>query len=149
MLGITECMAAAELFFRIHEKLILQTAKEYDLSKTEIKALLFLYCYPGQDTAKAIVEASQIPKSCISKAIDGLEKKGCLMVKEDGEDRRLLRLSLKPQAAPVIQKVLNAQEGLAEALAADMTEEEKRELLRLGEKVVLNMNEILKSEAFP
>ena len=56
MKEISEYIAAGELFFRIHEKLMTKIAQEYDLNRTEVKTLIFLHLHPAQNTAKQIVE---------------------------------------------------------------------------------------------
>lgn len=142
MKEISEYIAAGELFFRIHEKLMTKIAQEYDLNRTEVKTLIFLHLHPAQNTAKQIVEHWQIPKSCVSKAIDTLTRKGYVVVREDAEDRRVLHLFLQEKAEPLLRRVEKEQEEMMEALASGMTDTEKERMRELGEKMSACIHEM-------
>ena len=53
-----------------------EATEKLSITQTEIEIIMFLFNNPDYDTAKDISELRKFPKSCVSKAVDNLIKKG-------------------------------------------------------------------------
>ena len=72
------------------------------MTQIELDVLLFLANHPGLDTAKDIVEIRRLTKSHVSAAVEGLSQKGYLLRVRRPDNRKLIHLTLLPEAAPVV-----------------------------------------------
>ena len=111
---------------RLYDRILNQVGEEYGLGRQELDVLLFLKNNPDYDMAKDIVEYRGLAKSCVSRGIDLLVKKGYLEAKADQKDRRLVHLKLLPEAGEAAQAACHAQRRCIEILYKGLTEEEKK-----------------------
>lgn len=129
--------------FRLNEKVIGEVSREYGISRTELDILMFLANNSQYDTAKEIVENRMITKSCVSKAVESLVKKGYITTREDEADRRIIHLVLKEEADEVISLGMKAQENMAEKICSGIPAEDMEAFNRTYEKIAENIKEKL------
>jgi DNA-binding MarR family transcriptional regulator len=109
----------------------------FGLSVSEWRTMAVLGPYRAL-SASEIVEQSSMDKVNVSRAITGLRKAGMLKRDVDGDDRRRSVLRLTERGREVynilVPKVLDLEERLLEGV----TQEERKTLVTLMEKVRLN-----------
>lgn len=86
----------------LYHKLQSPVLTRYRMTQIELDVLLFLANHPGLDTAKDIVEIRRLTKSHVSAAVEGLSQKGYLLRVRRPDNRKLIHLTLLPEAAPVV-----------------------------------------------
>ena len=134
----------------LYHKLQSPVLERYQMTQIELDVLLFLANHPGLDTAKDIVEIRRLTKSHVSVAVEGLSKKGYLLRVHRPDNRKLIHLSLLPEAAPVVAdgqakrravfqtlgQGFSAQErAQLDALLLRVTENARQEYIRLEKEV--------------
>ncbi|KMZ52645.1 MarR family winged helix-turn-helix transcriptional regulator [Dorea sp. D27] len=137
-----ELLALTHRFDILYSRKITEVARRYGMTKAEADVLLFLYNNPGYDTARDIVEIRHIAKSYVSKAVELLIQKECLAAKEDGKDRRVIRLRLLQGASGVIGEGKAAQKAVTDAVRRGIEESD----LKVFEKVLRQMCSNIKEE---
>ena len=80
----------------------------FTMNETDV--LLALLSADDNNTVKAISESSTISKGNISQAVESLKKKGYITTETSSEDRRSVTMTLTDKAAPVVEKLQNAEE---------------------------------------
>ncbi|MBQ4598287.1 MAG: winged helix-turn-helix transcriptional regulator [Clostridia bacterium] len=80
----------------------------FTMNETDV--LLALLSADDNNTVKAISESSTISKGNISQAVESLKKKGYITTETSSEDRRSVTITLTDKAAPVVEKLQNAEE---------------------------------------
>lgn len=80
----------------------------FTMNETDV--LLALLSADDNNTVKAISESSTISKGNISQAVESLKQKGYITTETSSEDRRSLTITLTEKAAPVVEKLQNAEE---------------------------------------
>lgn len=86
----------------LYHKLQSPVLARYQMTQIELDVLLFLANHPGLDTAKDIVEIRRLTKSHVSAAVEGLSRKGYLLRVRRPDNRKLIHLTLLPEAAPAV-----------------------------------------------
>ena len=109
---------------KTYDHLCLSVMKKYDLTRSELDILLFLYNNPENDSAKDIVEKRGLVKSHVSMGIESLIKKGLLMSQRDEQDKRKYHLYVLDQAKPIIHDGLIIQKQFGDMIFYDISEEE-------------------------
>lgn len=123
----------------IYEQCVNKACCQYDMIKTEMDILLFLYNNPGYDTATDIVKHRHLSKSHVSKSIQSLKERGYLTAFYQGSNRRTIHLKLCDAARPAVMEGLKAQERFVSILLADFTEEEKTQFQKYLCRIINNM----------
>ena len=80
----------------------------FTMNETDV--LLALLSADDNNTVKAISESSTISKGNISQAVESLKKKGYITTETSSEDRRSVTIALTEKAAPVVEKLQDAEE---------------------------------------
>ena len=142
-----ELLLNGQLYKKLNEVVYKPVTNDYGLSMFDIKLLLFLKEHDRYDTARDIVEIHYLTKSYGSKAIDALIIKGYLKRKPDMHDRRCIHLELQDKAFPVIDYVKIKQKELIEIIFNGMTDEEKRIIRGIAEKISSNIAEVLETSS--
>lgn len=137
-------LVEGQQIMRLHEKMIGEIARSYELNATELGILLFLANNPEYDTVKEIAEYRLIPKSCVSRAVDSLVRSGYLSIHGDEADRRKNHLALEKEAAEVIQAGYAAQDQMLEQVFKGVTKEEQEIFLEIHRKMLKNAKEMLR-----
>lgn len=117
------------------------------LTQLEMDILLFLANNPEYDTARDIVEKRHLAKSHVSVGVESLVDRGFLERQRRDGNRKIIHLRLTEAAAPVIRDGRAVQRRYGQLLLAEFTEEERRELFRLLEKLGKNVESALSAGA--
>lgn len=143
MLCPTDALLLSSQFRRLYDKKIKGMAEGYGLAPAEVNVLLFLANNPEYDTARDISEMRFLPKSCVSKAVDSLTRRGFLTSREDEKDRRILHLFILPAADGVVRDAQQNQQEFFSCAYQDFTPDERQTLDALTEKLLTNIKEAL------
>ena len=108
------------------------------LSIREIHVLLFLANNPDYDTARDISALRGLSKSQISQAVDLLAAEGLVSRTPDQKDRRIVHLSITPEAAPLVKECRQIQDRCGQQLLSGMTHEQELQLKYLLDLVMDN-----------
>ena len=113
----------------------------HGLTRNEIDVLLFLANNPGYDTARDIVELRALTKSHVCKSVDSLVRRGFLAGRQDGRDRRCVRLSILPAAGGAVGEARQAQQHFFQMLYRGIPPQECRAMERMLERLADNLKE--------
>ena len=115
--------------------------EEYGLRPVELDILEFI-TKENIDTAKEIIHRIHLSKSHISKSLEHLLEKGLINMKEDEDDRRVMRITLTEASYKVIDKVNVAYEQCRQILTEGVSEEE----VKVFRRVIRQMNDNVNGE---
>ena len=136
-----ELLNAAYYTKKLYSHLCLEVMKKYDLTRSELDILLFLYNNPSFDNAKDIVEKRGLSKSHASMGVDKLILKGYMVSYQDQKDRRKYHLKLLDAALPIVKDGLETQKQFGQILFKDFSEEEIEMYLKMFTKICRNVKE--------
>ncbi len=117
--------------------------QKYGVRNVELEILLFLYHSPCGDTAKDIVEEKNLSKAHISKSVDNLRAKGFVVLTQDENDRRKRHIELTQKAVEAAKEMLEVHNECKEVIMRYVTEEEKKVMNRVMEKMLASLDEEL------
>ena len=100
-MNITYLLELMQRIGKMHEQMLKELCRQYDLSLIEAKIIAFLHNNPTKDTAGDIAELRMLSKGNVSQAVDLLCQKGFLSKTADQTDRRKTHLSLLPSCENV------------------------------------------------
>lgn len=118
--------------------------ERHGLTQLEMDILLFLANNPACDTARDIVEKRRLAKSHVSVGVEALTERGLLERLRQGGNRKTIHLRLTAAAAPIVEEGRAVQRGYGERLLAGFTEEDRRQLEHLMDRVAENVETALK-----
>lgn len=113
--------------------------KEYNLCKIDLQILYYLYTAGEHNTSKDILDLKLFSKGHISQSLNRLQKMNLIMMVQDEEDRRYVHNVLTKDADRVIAKLEGVYNHINEIVFKDVTEEEKRILIALAQKINNNI----------
>ena len=99
----------SKYFKKMYEKLCQPILEEFDINQLEMDVLAFIANNPQHNRAIDIVEERLITKSNVSKAVDGLIKKGYMYQEVDQDDKRISKLYVKQDAMVIVDKIRATQ----------------------------------------
>ena len=112
-------------------------ADRFELTREEWRVLVWLATEPGM-AATELGARANLDKMQVSRAIARMEKDGLLEREQDPDDRRSLKVRLRPAGRALFRKVepmaLAREAFLLEALAPDERAALDRALSKLGER---------------
>ena len=109
---------------KVYSKLLEPVCRKWDLTRSEVDVLLFLYNNPQYDRAADIVAHRGMAKSHVSMSVASLADRGLLERLESPEDRRAVRLQLSGEGKAVAADAKKAQMKFFDLLYLDISEEE-------------------------
>ncbi|WP_276853563.1 helix-turn-helix domain-containing protein [Clostridium phoceensis] len=89
MLSPLETALTGQPFRRLYCRMLDELAQEWSLSRTEAEVMFLLSCDKTLDTARDICETQLLKKSAVSRAAEGLVRRGWLEALPDPRDRRI------------------------------------------------------------
>ena len=95
---MTELLKMIHSMKKLYDHLCLHVMKKYQMTRSELDILLFLYNNPTFDSAKDIVEQRGLSKSHASMGIEKLIQDGYLKAIVDEHDKRKSHLLLQASA---------------------------------------------------
>ncbi|MGL5574560.1 MAG: MarR family winged helix-turn-helix transcriptional regulator [Sarcina sp.] len=87
---------------KLYKNCIEKDLKKYKLTQIEIEIIIYLSRNIEQNTAKDITEYLGLSKGMISRTIDQLISKKILEIEKDKSDKRISRLRITKDSAPLI-----------------------------------------------
>ena len=122
--GISEFFDILSKSQKIYSRCLEPVCRKWDLTRSELDVLLFLYNNPEYRRAADIVEHRGMAKSHVSLSVTGLENRGLLQRQSSEIDRRAALLLLTDQAQPVAAEGREAQMRFFESLYQGINREE-------------------------
>lgn len=86
-----------------------QAVEPDGIKMSEMACILSLYNSAPKDTARDIIEYSCLSPGMVSRSLESLRKSGLIEGYRDQEDSRYIHLRLLPRAAPILDKLTQAQ----------------------------------------
>ena len=124
---------------KVYSKLLEPVCRKWDLTRSEVDVLLFLYNNPQYDRAADIVIHRGMAKSHVSMSVASLADRGILERLESLEDRRAVRLQLSGEGKAVAVDAKKAQMQFFDLLYLDISEEELVIWEKINQKVCKNI----------
>jgi len=140
-----EILISGQQFKKICEKKYTRITEKYGLHKIEIEILLFIGS-THYDTAKDIAIFRFFSKAHISNATENLVRRGYILGKLDEGDRRCVHLELTDESLPILNEIKEIRADLEEIMYLGVTEEEKKTLWKIANKIAQNIKGELRSE---
>lgn len=109
---------------KIYSRYLEPVCKKWELTRSEIDVLLFLYNNPQYDRAADIVSHRGMAKSHVSLSVANLTELGLLKRHFSPVDRRNAHLSLTQRAIPIAEEARHAQIQFADLLYQGISQEE-------------------------
>lgn len=144
MARITDFLMNLRRIMKLHETLLKDICEKYGLTLIEANIISFLYSNPGWDTARDIVELRMLSKGNVSQAVELLIQKSLLKRTPDQADRRIIHLTLLPDAAPITKAIEDSRSQFQKELFSGFTEEERRLYHQLNGRIIENTKAIVK-----
>jgi DNA-binding MarR family transcriptional regulator len=110
---------------------MLRVIEESGLSMTQSKALLELGGLGEDAEARQVSDLAEtfgVSLPSMSRAVDGLVKKGLATRVEDPEDRRVRRVAITAKGTKLVETLLVVRQAGMEAFAASLTTAQRRKL---------------------
>lgn len=130
-------------FRKLLEKKLEPLEKEYGLYKIDMQILFYLDHAGEKNTSSDMMELKMFTRGHISQSLTRLQKKGYIQMEQDLEDRRCTHNYLTKEAYVVIEQVEKIYESVQDIIMKGVTEEERRILSVVAQKVNQNINEEL------
>ena len=138
MLSPLETALTGQPFRRLYCRMLDELAQEWSLSRTEAEVMFLLSCDKTLD------------KSAVSRAAEGLVRRGWLEALPDPRDRRIQHLRLLSPARPFSEEVRRAGEAFFCLLLQDVTLEEQQQMEKIAQKIEHNVRTVLsQSDSIP
>lgn len=138
-----DIMAIAQKHYSRHLEPI---CKKWNLTRSEVDVLLFLYNNPRFDRAADIVNRRGIAKSHVSLSVKNLESRRLLVRGFAPGDRRAAHLSLTEQGRFIAEESSQAQQRFFRTLYEGITEGEFAQWRDIIQKVHNNIENMEKTE---
>lgn len=126
----------------VYEKYCQEVIKQWDLNYTSFQVIMFFANNPELNTARDLCQRWGMKTGIASVAIDQLTQVGLLERRRDADDRRLQRLYLTEQAAPLVEQGRAVQERYFLRIKGNMNEEEFRNYLILIDRLKANIDQM-------
>nr|MBQ8244772.1 winged helix-turn-helix transcriptional regulator [Oscillospiraceae bacterium] len=127
---------------RAYTKQLEPVCKKWDLTRSEVDVLLFLYNNPRFDRAADIVTRRGMAKSHVSLSVANLADLGMLGRTYSPADRRTAHLYLTESGKTVAAEAREAQKQFFDLLYKGIPEEELLLWEKITQKVCENINQI-------
>lgn len=115
--------------------------EKYGLTQMELDILLFLKNNPPFDTAAQIIKMRRLTKSHVSGAVKALQEKGLLTAGFREGNHKEIHLCITPQALPVVEDGLSAQETFGRRLFSGFSAQEGELCQQLYRRICQNARE--------
>ena len=113
--------------------------KKWDLTRSEVDVLLFLYNNPRHDRATDIVTRRGMTKSHVSMSVASLADRGLLERRDSPSDRRTTHLRLLKAGEIIAEEAKAAQEQFFSVLYEGVSQKEMDKMEGITQKVFLNI----------
>ena len=127
---------------KLYTKQLEPVCKKWDLNRSELDVLLFLYNNPAFDRAADVVTHRGMAKSHVSMSVANLADRGFLLRQASPDDRRTVHLQLTDPGREIAAEGREAQKAFFALLYRDIPEEELRSWEKITEKVHDNIEKL-------
>ena len=127
---------------RVYARFLEPVCRNWDLTRSELDVLLFLYNNPEFDRAADIAAHRGMAKSHVSASVAGLERRQLLVRSASASDRRAVRLKLTPQAIRIAETGRQAQQTFFEQLYAGLDPQQLQLWETITNKVRRNIEDL-------
>ena len=128
-----------------YSKILDPVCKKWDLTRSEMDVLLFLYNNPEYDRAADIVTRRGMTKSLVSMSVATLEERGLLQRQCSPTDRRTMHLRLPEAGEKIAAEGREAQQQFFDQLYMGISEEELALWDSITQRVYKNIEELSKA----
>lgn len=111
------------------EALLERAARQWQLSVSELRILLFLSGSPDRDTATDAANGCGMSKASVSGNVLKLATRGLLTADMDLKDRRLQHLTLTEEAGPILEDLWRQLDQMVRDALTKLPPERERLLL--------------------
>lgn len=118
--------------------------RKWNLTRSEVDVLLFLYNNPRFDRAADIVSRRGMTKSHVSMSVASLADKGLLERQGSAEDRRTAHLRLLEPGVTIAAEAREAQQQFFDMLYEGVSQEELELWRKITQTVYRNIENISK-----
>ena len=127
---------------KIYSRQVEPVCKKWDLTRSEVDVLLFLYNNPQYDRAADIVSHRGMTKSHVSMSVTALAERGLLERQYSQEDRRTAHLKLLGEGVTIAAEARAAQQQFFAMIYEGITQEEKTQWEQITRKVYDNIEKL-------
>ena len=120
---------------KLYDHQCLNVMQKYQITRSELDILLFLYNNPEYDSAKDIVKKRGLTKSHASMGIEKLIQKHYIQAVQDNHDKRQYHLHLLEQSHSIIQDGLKVQKQFSDILFQGFSDKEKEIYQQMIERI--------------
>lgn len=113
---------------------LLNIKPAFDININDWRAMAVLD-FLGVAPLHTLAKRAGVQKSQMSRTVSMLETRGFIEREPNPEDKRSVHLRLAPKGRKLVSDVLNLSRERNRRMLSELTEEERRELMRLMEKV--------------
>jgi DNA-binding MarR family transcriptional regulator len=117
---------------------------EYNLTRSQMDVLIFLKINEKKNietNQKDIEKAMSLKNPTVTGILDRLEDKGYIKRNVSSKDKRLKRITLTNASNEILLKSRNHAKKIEEKILSSLSDEEKDELLKLLDKIKINIKE--------
>ena len=122
----------------IFQKMLFTSIKDTDLSLGQPKILDYLISHDGT-VQKDIAAACHIEQASLTSVLNGMEKKGLIVRKTRGENRRSLYVYLTEKGAELAERIATEFENIEKKALNGFSDEEKELLIKLLSEMYKNI----------
>ncbi|MEG1658709.1 MAG: MarR family transcriptional regulator [Oscillibacter sp.] len=133
-------------FERLYAAQFAPLLSQTGLGMQEVHVLLFLANNPGMDTARDVTEYRGLAKSQVSQAVEQLTARGLVSRTPDGEDRRIIHLSVTESGGPLAREAQRLQARCSELVLAGLNKRERENFAVILEKVFAKTDTLMEKE---
>lgn len=134
---------------RAYSRQLEPVCKKWDLSRSEVDVLLFLYNNPGYDRASDIVSHRGMTKSHVSMSVANLADRHLLIRQFSPADRRTAHLQLTETGMEIAREARESQKDFFRLIHRDIGEEELELWNRISQKICGNIEKMEKTPENP
>lgn len=131
---------------RLNERKIETVMHEYNLRKIDLEIMIYLKGCGEKDTAKDIAATEMFTKGHISQSVSRMRDFGYIEVEQDKKDLRLQHLKLAEGARKILDDVMSVKREVEECVFAGITEEEKKLMQAVLQKINCNISAELEKD---
>ncbi|MES2615765.1 MAG: MarR family transcriptional regulator [Bdellovibrionota bacterium] len=116
-------------------------AKDYNLSRLELRIIVFIGRYPSIRQAD-LASIMEVEPQSLTRALESMEKKQWIFKGNDEKDKRAKCLNLTPDGQKKLQENLAMSEKIRPKILQNISLEEKNNMVKILSSIKENLKEI-------
>lgn len=134
---------------KVYSRYLEPVSRKWDLTRSELDVMLFLYNNPDYKRATDIVSHRGMAKSHVSMSVTSLAERGLLERRFSPEDRRTAHLILTDRGRVIAEEARVAQRQFFETIYTGVSREELATMKKMTQKVFENIDNLDKTLTNP